>query len=116
MTAQKTRRMDDITLNLYLKDEYGKLRHEFLYYASLEEFTAKRQEEVEELYGEHIPQDDTDNIVDREVKFFIWSRPLDWGFMVVPVYRSDETLHLGREEFYSYENDDWVNNFFDGTN
>ena len=111
-----SRNMDDITLNLYLKDEYGKLRHEFLYYASLEEFTAKRQEEVEELYGEHIPQDDTDNIVDREVKFFIWSRPLDWGFMVVPVYRSDETLHLGREEFYSYENDDWVNNFFDGTN
>ena len=111
-----SRNMDDLTLNLYLKDEEGKLRHEFLHYSSLDEFTVKRQEEIEELYGEHIPQDDTDNIVDREVKFFIWSVPSDWGFMVVPVYRSGETLHLGKEAFYSYENDDWVNSFFDGTN
>ena len=85
-------------------------------HCTIEEFSAKRQEEIEELYGENIPQDDTDNIVDREVKFFVWADPMEWGFLVVPVYREEEILRLGREQFFSFEDDQWVKSFFDGTN
>ncbi|MBR2216548.1 MAG: molecular chaperone [Selenomonadaceae bacterium] len=111
-----SRNMDDLTLTLYLKDDQGDLKHEFVYYCTLEEFSPKRQEEIEELYGANIPQDDTDTIVDREVKFFVWADPLEWGFLVVPVYREEETLRLGREQFFSFEDDQWVKSFFDGTN
>lgn len=110
-----SRNMDDLTLTLYLKDDRGELRHEFAYYCTLEEFEPKRQEEIEEIYGENIPQDDTDNIVDREVKFFVWADPMEWGFLVAPVYRDVETLRMGREQFFSFEDDQWVRNFFDGT-
>ena len=111
-----SRNMDDLTLTLYLKDDQGDLRHEFFYYCSPEEFTPKRQEEIEELYGENIPQDDTDNIVEREVKFFVWADPSEWGFLVAPIYREEETLRMGREQFFSFEDDQWVKSFFDGTN
>lgn len=110
-----SRNMDDLTLTLYLKDDQGELRHEFAYYCTLEEFEIKRQEEIEELYGENIPQDDTDNIVDREVKFFVWADPMEWGFLVAPIYRDGEALRIGREQFFSFEDDLWVRNFFDGT-
>ena len=106
--------MDDLTLELYLKDEQDKPRHEFTYYCTLEEFNPKTQEEIEEMYGENIPQDDTDNIVDREVKFFVWAEPMEWGFVVVPVYREGENMRVGREQFYSFEDEEWVMNFFDG--
>ena len=109
-----SRNMDDLTLTLYLKDDQGQLRHEFAYYCTLEEFVNKRQEEIEELYGDNIPQDDTDNIVNREVKFFVWADPMEWGFLVVPVYRDMETLRVGREQFFSFEDDQWVHSFFDG--
>jgi hypothetical protein len=109
-----SRNMDDLTLTLYLKDDREILRHEFVYYCTLEEFEPKRQEEIEELYGENIPQDDTDNIVDREVKFFVWADPMEWGFLVAPIYRDVETLRMGREQFFSFEDDQWARNFFDG--
>ena len=109
-----SRNMDDLTLTLYLKDDRGTLRHEFVYYCTLDEFEPKRQEEIEEIYGENIPQDDTDNIIDREVKFFVWSDPMEWGFLVAPIYRDKETLRMGREQFFSFEDDQWVQNFFDG--
>ena len=74
----------------------------------------KTQEEIEQIYGGNIPQDDTDNIVDREVKFFIWAEPMEWGFVVVPVYREGENMNIGREQFYSFEDEEWVMSFFDG--
>ncbi len=110
-----SRNMDDLTLTLYLKDDQGVMCHEFAYYCTLDEFVAKRQEEIEELYGDNIPQDDTDNIVDREVKFFVWADPMEWGFLVAPIYRDGETLRMGKEQFFSFEGEQWVRNFFDGT-
>lgn len=109
-----SRNMDDLTLELYLKDEQDKLRYQFTYYCTLEEFSVKTQEEIEQIYGGNIPQDDTDNIVDREVKFFIWAEPMEWGFVVVPVYREGENMNIGREQFYSFEDEEWVMSFFDG--
>ena len=78
------------------------------------DFEEKLYEEIHERYGEHIRQADTDDIAEQEVKFFIWARPEDWGFSVVPLYRRNRRLYLGKEEQFSFENDGWTQNFFDG--
>ena len=109
-----SRNIEDLTLTVYLKDNEKNFRQEIIYDCFLEEFERKRQEEIEEIYGENIPQDETDTIVNGEVKFFIWAEAQDWGFMIVPVYREDENLYIGKEEFFNFENDTWIKNFFDG--
>lgn len=109
-----SRTIEDLTLRVYLKDNEKNLRQELIYECVLEEFEPKKQEDIEEIYGENIPQDETDTIVNREVKFFIWAEPLDWGFVIVPVYRYEETLHIGKEQFFNFENEQWMKNFFDG--
>lgn len=114
-----SRNMDDLTLKLFLKDMEGRQRYIFTYHCALDEFRKLRYEEIRELYGENIPQGDTDSIEGREVKFFVWTQPQQWGFLVVPVYRGAgqeaEMLMLGREQFFAFENEAWVENFFDGT-
>lgn len=109
-----SRTLEDLTLTVYLKDNQKHLRQELIYECTLDEFSPKRQEQIEEIYGENIPQDETDTIVNGEVKFFVWAEPLDWGFLIVPVYREDETLYVGKEKFFNFENDQWIKNFFDG--
>lgn len=109
-----SRNMEDLTLKLYLKDLDGKERYQYTCYSSLNDFKEKEYREIQETYGNHIRQADTDDIVEQEVKFFIWARPMDWAFSVVPVYRKDKKLYLGNEQEYYFENDGWVQNFFDG--
>lgn len=110
-----SRNMDDLTLQLYLKDMDGRVRHSFSCHCGLEEFREVSDEEIRARYEGKIPQRDTDDIVDREVRFFVWARPLRWGYLVVPVYRNAERLMLGREQFFPFEQDGWVLDFFDGT-
>lgn len=109
-----SRNMENLVLKLYLRDLNGKERCQYTCYTSLADFTEKKYEEIEAKYADHIRQADTDTIVDREVKFFVWARPDDWAFAVVPVYRRNEKLFLGKEEEFFFENDRWVQNFFDG--
>ena len=109
-----SRTIEDLTLTVYLKDNNKNLRQELIYECVLEEFAPKKQEEIEEIYGENIPQDETDTIINREVKFFIWAEAQDWGFVIVTIYRYEETLYIGREEFFDFENEQWIKNFFDG--
>lgn len=109
-----SRNMENLVLKLYLRDLNGKERCQYTCYTSLADFTEKKYEEIEAKYADHIRQADTDTIVDREVKFFVWARPADWAFAVVPVYRRNERLFLGKEEEFFFENDRWVQNFFDG--
>ena len=92
----------------------GRERYQFTCYSSLADFKEKEYEEIQEQYGEHILQADTDDIIEQEVKFFVWARTMDWAFSVVPVYRKDGKLYLGKEEEFYFENDGWVQNFFDG--
>lgn len=113
-TGMISRNMEDLTLKLYLKDLEGKERYQYTCYSSLTDFREVEYEQLKEKYGEHIPQADTDDIVENEVKFFVWARPMDWVFSVVPVYRKEKKLYLGKEEEFYFENDGWVQNFFDG--
>lgn len=110
-----SRNMDDLTLKLYLKDMDEQMRYNFTYTCTLGEFNAMEYEEISETYGVKIPQDDVDNIVDREVKFFVFTDPRRWGFVVLPIYREGEVLMLGKSQAFNFESDAWVENFFDGT-
>ena len=111
-----SRNMEDLTLKLYLKDLEGKERYQYSCHSKLTDFEEKLYEEIHERYGEHIRQADTDDIAEQEVRFFIWARPEDWGFSVVPLYRRNRRLYMGKEEQFSFENDGWTQNFFDGMN
>lgn len=106
--------MEDLTLKLYLKDLEGKERYQYSCHSKLSDFEEKLYEEIHERYREHIRQADTDDIAEQEVRFFIWARPEDWGFSVVPLYRRNRRLYMGKEEQFSFENDGWTQNFFDG--
>ncbi|TCO71509.1 acetate and sugar kinases/Hsc70/actin family protein [Marinisporobacter balticus] len=109
-----SRFMERITLKLYLKDTNGDTRYEYDYENKPEDFTKTTFEEIEEKYKGFIIQDETDNIVNKEVKFFIWAKKEEWGFCVVPILREDEALLIGKEAFFNFENDTWERNFFDG--
>ena len=109
-----SRNMEDLTLKLHLKDLSGKERYQYTSYSNPQDFKEKEYEEIRKLYGEHILQADTDDIIEQEVKFFVWASPMEGAFSVVPVYRKEKKLYLGNEENFSFENDGWVQSFFDG--
>ena len=109
-----SRNMEDLILQLYLKDAGGEEHFRFRYVCRQEEFLQKSYEEIREIYGTHILQKETDSIENGEVKFFVWAEQEAWGFQVVPVFCRRDELYLGKEAFFGFENDSWVNNFFDG--
>ena len=49
------------------------------------------------------------------MKFFVWAVQEEWGYQVVPVCRREDELYLGKAGFYCFENDNWINSFYDGT-
>ena len=110
-----SRNMEDLTLKLYLKDFGGKERYQYTCESSLSDFNEMEYEEINSRYQRHILQEDTDDIVENEVRFFVWSEPEKWAFLVVPVYRKERRLYLGKEERFYFENEGWVRNFFDGS-
>ena len=75
----------------------------------------QKAEEIVARYSGQIRQDDLDDIVDRELKFFILADEDRWGFTVVPVLRREGQLQLGPDQFFRFETEGWVTNFFDGT-
>lgn len=105
-------------LELFLKDGSGKLQHRYSYQNDYREYRPVLYEEIAEKYAEYahyIIQDDTDDIVDTEVKFFVFAANDQWGFYLLPIAREGNQLFMGREEFYTFENDVWEVDFFDGT-
>lgn len=105
-------------LELFLKDGSGKLQHRYSYQNDYREYHPVLYEEIAEKYAEYahyIIQDDTDDIVDTEVKFFVFAANDQWGFYLLPIAREGNQLFMGREEFYTFENDVWEVDFFDGT-
>lgn len=113
-TRYVSRNLEDVTLQLFLKDTEGKVRYHFYFDCQPEEFREVTYEDIMQIYGEHILQKETDGIVNREIRFFAWKRCQDWGYVIVPVYRRDDILYLGKEQFYPFEHEGWVQSYFDG--
>lgn len=110
-----SRNMADLSLKLYLKDIEGRQLYVYTCDCDPAAFQKRLAEDIVEKYGGGILQDDLDDIVDRELKFFVLGDEERWGFTVVPVLRRAGQLELGPEKFFRFESESWVTNFFDGT-
>ncbi len=113
-TKYVSRNLEDVTLQLFLKDTEGKVRYHFYFDCQPERFKKVTYEEIKAEYGDNILQKETDSIVNREIRFFAWKRCREWGYVIVPVYRNEEALYLGQEQFYPFEHEGWVKSYFDG--
>lgn len=107
--------MADLTLKLFLKDLEGRQRYVYNCSCDPQKFTNQQPEDIVAKYNRQIRQDDLDDIVDRELKFFVLADESRWGFTVVPVLRENGQLRLGPDQFFRFETEGWVTNFFDGT-
>lgn len=114
-TRYVSRNLEDVTLQLFLKDTEGRVRYHFYFDCQPEQFSEVTYEEISNIHNSNILQKDTDSIVNQEIRFFAWKRFQDWGYVIVPVFRREEKLYLGKEQFYPFEHEGWVRNFFDGT-
>lgn len=109
-----SRNITDLTLKLYLKDIEDKEKYNYIIHFKKQNFRYIEKDEIIEETGGKVIQKFTDDIIEYEVRFFVWSVPENIGFKVLPIYREDEGLYIGEEKFISYENESWINNFFDG--
>lgn len=55
----------------------GRERYQYICYSSLMGFKEKIYEEIQEQYDSHILQADTDDVIEHEVRFFVWTRQMD---------------------------------------
>lgn len=113
--GQVSRTFEDLTLKLVLKDANDRLRYSYSFECSAEAFKLATYEEIDSTFDSRIPQDYVDAIVNEEIKFFIYPDYQQWGFHVQPILRRNESLMIGKGQFYLFENEGWVTNFFDGT-
>ncbi|WP_166241088.1 molecular chaperone [Paenibacillus turpanensis] len=97
-----------------LRGSDGKVRHTYNYRNEERNYTRVLYQDIYNQYGEKIPQEDTDSIVNGEVKFFVFAGENNWGFHVVPISRKNEQLYMGNRRFYAFETDLSELDFFDG--
>ena len=110
-----SRNMAEVTLKLLLKDPQGNLRYTYSLHVAPKEFTKIDADTIIANYDGKIIQDDIDDIIEKEMKFFVISQESSWGFLVIPIYRLDGGLYSIKERFFSFETEGWLKNFFDGT-
>ena len=101
-------------LDLYLSDEKGKRLKTYYFEYDTESFARTTQEEIDRDYAGSVIQEETDTILEGEMKFFVWVSRKRWGFLVLPILRENEVLYKGKETFFDFEDDTWEENFFDG--
>jgi hypothetical protein len=101
-------------VELTLSDTGGREKYVYNIACSGDDFQRVVYDEIEKKYGARIPQAEADTIENGEVRYFVWADAGQWGFSVVPVSRQNEDLHLGAEQLFSFENEGWMVNYFDG--
>ena len=101
-------------VELTLRDTAGVEKFRFHISCDPAHFVKVTYQDIEDKYGAHIPQGETDAIGNGEIRYFVWADAGQWGFSLVPVSRRDEDLYLGPQQMRSFENESWMVNFFDG--
>ncbi|HJA71004.1 MAG TPA: hypothetical protein IAA07_05395 [Candidatus Lachnoclostridium stercoravium] len=101
-------------LDLYLNSAQGRRLKTYCFEYDASQFTRTYQEEIDRQYPGTIIQEETDTILEGEMKFFIWVSRKRWGFIVLPILREGDLLYKGEETFFDFEDDTWELNFFDG--
>jgi hypothetical protein len=113
LSGHVSRHFLELALPIHLKDSDGKAQYDFVYHADPNDFKPTSYEDIAAIHP-FVVQDETDKIVDGEIKFFVSAKPDEWGFLLLPVARGDEGLLLGREEFFAFEDSEWEVDYFDG--
>ena len=101
-------------LDLYLNNEQGERLKTYYFKYDTSKFEKTTQEEIDRCYQNTVIQEETDIILEGEMKFFVWVSRERWGFVVLPILREGELLYRGRETFFDFEDDTWELKFFDG--
>ncbi|MEC0226296.1 molecular chaperone [Paenibacillus alba] len=109
-----SRPLSAVEVELFLKGSDGEIRHTYVYTSDASSYEPIRYEEIKKAYGIKIPQDDTDAIINGEVKLFVFAESNAWGFHVLPIARREEQLYWGAKQFFAFEGDLSELDFFDG--
>lgn len=110
-----SRNMTDLTLQLFLKDMNQRMRYKYNCTFDSSQFKPAEAEDIVAKYKGQIAQDDVDSIINKEFRSFVLADEERWGFHVVPVLRKEEKLMAGPSQFFLFETESWLTNFFDGT-
>lgn len=102
-------------LDIYLLNSSGEPLKTYYFTCHMDDFERTTQETIDKEYTGTVIQEETDIILEGEMKFFVWADRRRWGFVVLPVLREKELLYKGKETFFDFEDDTWEENFFDGT-
>lgn len=100
-------------LKIFIHNAEDELKKETIY-KNEASYTEEDAEEILEIFGGIITQDDTDTIQNDTVRFFVYTDMNKWGFFVVPVQRKDNQLYLGKRKYFSYEDELGEISYFDG--
>lgn len=101
-------------VEFFLRGSESNTAYRYIYVNDANSYTPVLFEDIAKEYEEKIPQNETDSIVNGEVKFFVFAGEDHWGFYVVPVARRDEQLSIGQKKLFSFETDLSELDFFDG--
>lgn len=115
LSGSVSRYLESVELRLTLEDAQGGERYVYSIFCDPGQFRDVTYEELSQAYGEHIPQKRTDDIVNDEIRYFVWMDEKLWGFRVLPVMRQEEQLRTGEPQAFPFESGDWIVNYFDGT-
>ena len=72
-------------LDLYLNDEQGEWLRTYHFAYDTSKFEKTTQKEIDEDYAGTVIQEETDIILEGEMKFFVWVSKERWGFVVLPI-------------------------------
>jgi hypothetical protein len=110
-----SRTFESTAIQLTLKDLDKNFRYKYTINCDPADAVSVTYEEIAQKYSDKIVQDDVDNIVNGEVKYFVWADSGYWGFTILPILRDNDQLKIEKEQFRAFENEHWVSNYFDGT-
>jgi len=102
-------------LDIHLLNSSGESLKTYYFQCNMGEFEKTTQDVINQDYAGTVIQEETDIILEGEMKFFVWVDLQKWGFVVLPVLREKGLLYKGKETFFDFEDDTWEENFFDGT-
>ena len=102
-------------IELQLKDAAGKVLYTYQIETDFRQYEETDYTTINTTLSDRIRQDDVDTIERREIKFFVFAYANWWGFYVLPIGRNEEgKLFKGERRFFSFENERWEKDFFDG--
>ena len=113
MYAYISRYIESEKIVFTLKNRDFIILNEFTVEINAKSYKPTTYEQLLNLYPV-ILQEDIDNIVDFELKIFVFSHGENWGFHVLEVARQNDELFSGELRYFPFENEQWGLNFFDG--